>query len=78
VQSERFRRFAYEKLIGRDKANLDMAWLQDNSLEDPDSLRAPEVLIAEIQEELAAILKQFDEIAAGLGVDPPEPADLAE
>jgi type I restriction enzyme M protein len=41
-------------------------------------LPAPEVLIAEIQEEMAAILTQFGDIAAGLGVEPLEPADVAE
>jgi hypothetical protein len=34
--------------------------------------------VAEIQEEMAASLKQFGEIAVGLGVDPLEPADVAE
>jgi hypothetical protein len=47
-------------------------------LEDPESLPAPEVLIAEIQEEMAAILKQFGEIAVGLDVEPLEVADVAE
>jgi type I restriction enzyme M protein len=78
VESERFRRFSYEELIARDKANLDIAWLKDDSLEDPDNLPAPEVLIAEIQEEMAAILKQFGEIAVGLGVEPVEADAVAE
>jgi type I restriction enzyme M protein len=78
VESERFRRFSYEELIARDKVNLDMTWLKDESLEDPDNLPAPEVLIAEIQEEMAAILKQFGEIAVGLGVEPLEAAAVVE
>ncbi|HEY4605904.1 MAG TPA: N-6 DNA methylase, partial [Blastococcus sp.] len=78
VESERFRRFSYEELVARDKVNLDITWLKDDSLEDPDNLPAPEVLIAEIQEEMAAILKQFAEIAVGLDVDPLEAADVAE
>ncbi|MGY1827600.1 N-6 DNA methylase [Blastococcus sp. SYSU DS0541] len=78
VESERFRRFTYKELIARDKVNLDITWLKDDSLEDPDSLPAPDVLIAEIQEEMAAILKQFGEIAVGLGVEPLEPAEVAE
>jgi hypothetical protein len=36
------------------------------------------VLIAEIQEEMTAILKQFGEIASGLGVDPVEPVEVGE
>jgi type I restriction enzyme M protein len=39
--SERFRRFSYDELISRDKVNLDIAWLKDDSLEDPDSLPTP-------------------------------------
>jgi type I restriction enzyme M protein len=78
VESERFHRFSYDELVAREKANLDIVWLEDDSLENPDTLPAPEVLIAEIQEEMAAILKQFGEIAAGLGVEPLEPADVAE
>lgn len=78
MESERFRRFTYEELVARDKVNLDITWLKDDSLEDPDSLSAPEVLIAEIQEEMAAILKQFGEIAVGLGAEPLEVAEVAE
>jgi len=54
VESERFRRFSYEELVARDKVNLGMTWLEDVSLEGSDSLPAPEVLIAEIQDEMAA------------------------
>jgi type I restriction enzyme M protein len=78
VESERFRRFSYEDLIARDKVSLDITWLEAESLEDPNSLPAPEVLIAEIQEEMAAILKQFGEIAVGLGVEALEPEAVAE
>ncbi|MGY2003278.1 hypothetical protein [Blastococcus sp. SYSU DS1024] len=75
MESQRFRRFSYEELIARAKVNLDIAWLKDDSLEDPDSMLAPEVLIFEIQEEMAAILKQFGEIAVDLGVEPLEVAE---
>ena len=70
VESDRFRRFAYEDLIARDKANLDIIWLKDDSLEDPDSLPTPDVLIAEIQDEMAALMTQFAELAAGLDGTP--------
>ena len=69
VESERFRRFSYDELIARDKINLDITWLKDDSLEDPDSLPEPAVLIAEIHDEMKAIMRQFADIAAGLGVD---------
>jgi type I restriction enzyme M protein len=63
-ESERFRSFAYDELIARDKANLDIFWLKDESLEDADRLPAPSVLAAEIIESLEAALEQFREVAA--------------
>ena len=75
VESERFRKFTYDDLIARDKVNLDITWLKDDSLEDPDSLPEPAVLIAEIYDEMKAIMLQFADIAAGLGVDLDETAD---
>ncbi|MBT2411620.1 hypothetical protein J7I94_13755 [Streptomyces sp. ISL-12] len=39
--------FTYEELAARDKANLDITWLRDPSLDDADSLPAPEVLAAD-------------------------------
>jgi type I restriction enzyme M protein len=40
-ETERFRRFGYDQLIKRDKLNLDILWLKDASLDDPDSLPRP-------------------------------------
>jgi type I restriction enzyme M protein len=69
VETERFRRFSYAELVARDKVNLDITWLKDDSLEDPDSLPEPAVLIAEIHDEMRALVRQFADIAAGLGVE---------
>ena len=66
AESERFRRFTYDEIVSRDKANLDIFWLRDDSLEDADSLPAPEVLAQEIAEDLEAALAEFAEIAATL------------
>src|SRR5688572_6333082 len=65
-ESERFRRFTYDELIQRDKASLDVFWLRDESLEDTDNLPAPEVIAAEIVEDLEAALAEFSEIAVAL------------
>ena len=67
VESERFRRFSYQELVSRDKASLDVFWLRDESLEDADNLPAPELIAAEIIEDLEAALAQFAEIALSLG-----------
>ncbi len=55
---------------GRDKANLDIFWLRDESLEDTDNLPAPGVIAAEIVEDLQSALAEFTELAESLhGID---------
>src|SRR5215472_9976174 len=66
TESERFKCFAYDDLIKRDKVNLDIFWLKDESLEDSANLPAPEIIAAEIVEDLEAALEQFAEIATDL------------
>jgi len=66
IESERFRCFGYDELVARDKANVDITWLRDESLDDAASLPAPGVMAAEIVEELEAALAQFTELAASL------------
>ena len=66
-ESERFKCFSYDDLSKRDKVNLDIFWLKDESLEDSANLPAPDIIAAEIMEDLQAALEQFSEIAADLG-----------
>jgi type I restriction enzyme M protein len=54
VESERFKKYDYAELIGRDKINLDITWLNDESETDASSLPDPDTLIAEIVEDLTA------------------------
>jgi len=61
-ETERFKRFTYDELMRRDKANLDIFWLRDKSLEGAQDLQPPEVIAAEIAENLEAALEQFAEI----------------
>ena len=65
-ETERFKCFAYDDLVKRDKANLDIFWLKDESLEDSANLPAPDIIAAEIVEDLEAALEQFAEIATDL------------
>ncbi|MBI3910861.1 MAG: SAM-dependent DNA methyltransferase [Armatimonadetes bacterium] len=65
----RWRPLSYEELIQRDKVSLDIFWLRDESLEDSANLPDPDVLAAEIAEDLEAALDQFAQIAADLGVE---------
>ncbi|MGE5154905.1 MAG: hypothetical protein ACM3ST_12935, partial [Bdellovibrio bacteriovorus] len=62
----RWRAYAYEELVARDKASLDIFWLKDDSLADSDNLPPPEVIAQEIVEDLEAALEQFRLIAADL------------
>ncbi len=66
VASERWKAFSYDELVARDKVNLDITWLRDESLEDADHLPAPEVIAREIVEDLTAALAQFEAVAAAL------------
>jgi type I restriction enzyme M protein len=58
VESERFKKFAYADLIARDKTNLDITCLKDDSETDVADLPDPELLIAEIVEDLMAAARE--------------------
>ncbi|WP_279071748.1 class I SAM-dependent DNA methyltransferase [Microbacterium lacticum] len=66
TESERWKSFEYDELIARDKVNLDITWLRDDSLDDLDSLPAPDVIAREIVEDLTAALAEFEAVAAAL------------
>ncbi|MBU4216248.1 MAG: type I restriction-modification system subunit M [Actinobacteria bacterium] len=61
-ESDRFRGFTYDELIQRDKVNLDIFWLKDETLEDTENLPDPDVLASEIIENLGAALEHFESI----------------
>ena len=67
IESDQFRAFTYDDLVARDKTNLDLIWLKDESIEDAADLPAPEVLALEIKEELQSALEEIDAIIAALG-----------
>jgi type I restriction enzyme M protein len=66
-ESERFRAFTFNEIMGRDKVSLDIFWLKDESLEDTENLPDPDVLAEEIVVSLQAALVQFENIAEELG-----------
>jgi type I restriction enzyme M protein len=65
----RWRSFTYDELMERDKVNLDIFWLRDESLEDSANLPSPDVLALEIVEDLKAALSQFESIEEELSAD---------
>lgn len=75
VESERWKSFTHDELIARDKVNLDITWLRDESLEDVDNLPAPEIIAREIVEDLTAALAEFEAVAAALEAGASGPPD---
>lgn len=62
----RWRCYDYVELLKRDKLNLDLFWVRDKSLTDTDSLPAPDIIAAEIADDLETALEQFTKVAARL------------
>lgn len=62
----RWRAFSYDELIARDKVSLDIFWLKDDSIADNADLPDPEILAAQILEDLEVALQQFREIVDDL------------
>jgi type I restriction enzyme M protein len=77
----RWRCYELEDLLARDKISLDLFWLKDDSLLDSDNLPEPDVIAAEIAEDLRSVLEQMEEILGDLelsSVQPEEESDLVE
>jgi hypothetical protein len=62
--------YRYDELVQRDKCSLDIFWLWDESLEDSDNLPSPDVIAAEIIEDLRAAQERFAEIQSDLSRKP--------
>jgi type I restriction enzyme M protein len=69
-ESEKFKRFPLETLLARDKVNLDIFWVKDHALDDPDLLPSPDEVAAEIVESLETALDRFRNVAKALGEGP--------
>lgn len=66
AETERFRFYSYSDLVSRDKANLDIFWLKDNSFDSVGNLPTPDILQQEIIDHLEAALLSFRDMAAAL------------
>lgn len=62
TQVGRWRRYTYNDIINRDKANMDIFWLKDNNLIDLDNLPEPDDLINDIIENIESALANFKTI----------------
>jgi type I restriction enzyme M protein len=65
-ETEQFKKFTYDEITSRDKTNLDIFWLKDDSLADMDNLPDPDILALEIVENIEAGLLSFREIVNNL------------
>ena len=73
--SGRWRRYDYGELLQRDKLSLDITWLRDDSLEDSANLPDPDVIAAEIADDLRSALEQLEAIYSDLAAAQPAPLD---
>ena len=62
----RWRKFSAEEILKRDKKSLDIFWVKDKSLADLDSLPDPDVLAADIIDNLQSAMDSFNELMATL------------
>ena len=62
TESERFRAFSAESILARDKANLDIFWLKDESLGEIESLPNPREIATMIKSDLQSAMREFDSI----------------
>jgi type I restriction enzyme M protein len=69
-ESEKFKRFPLKTLLARDKVNLDIFWVKDHALDDPDLLPPPVEVAAEIVESLETAIDRFRNVAKALGEGP--------
>ena len=58
----RWRKYIFDEIVSRDKTSLDIFWIRDESLADLDNLPDPDLLAAEIVENLEAGLESFKQI----------------
>jgi transposase-like protein len=66
AQGPRWKSYPYAELLARDKVNLDLTWLRDESHENIDNLPAPHIIARNIVEDLTAALAEFEAITTAL------------
>lgn len=70
AETERFKHLPLETLLARDRLNLDIFWLKDDTLDDPDLLPPPDEVAEEIVESLETALERFRSVAKQLAQGP--------
>jgi type I restriction enzyme M protein len=62
----RWRKYSYSEILSRDKINLDIIWLKDETLVDLDALAEPEILLQEVIDNIESVLNSFKEVVKEL------------
>ncbi len=80
-ESIAFKRYLYDEIAARPGFNLDVwADVEEEGIEDPQDLPAPEVIAEEIAEKLAGAVEQFEALSQSLrarrAIASGEPLDL--
>jgi len=65
-QTGRWRKYTYEELVSRDKANLDITWISDDSMVDFDNIPDPDELLNDIIENIESALINIKTIKESL------------
>lgn len=64
--SGRWKKYSSKEILARDKTNMDIFWLKDDSLIDLDNLPEPEVLLTEIIDNIESAFENFKTIRESL------------
>ena len=68
-ETERFKSSTYDELLKRDKVNLDIFWLRDESLKDSGNLPPPNIIAEKkIVENFEPVLEKFCQIEHDLKI----------
>ena len=61
-KSDRFLSFTYDEISRRDKTNLDIFWVKDQSLEDAEHIPDPSEIVPKIQKELQSAVSSINKL----------------
>ncbi len=61
-ESEKFKKFSIDEILSRDKINLDITWLKDESLQELENLPEPKVILGEIMENLQTAMSELGKV----------------
>ena len=61
-QNERFKCFNIDEILKRDKTNLDISWIKEQSVINSENIASPDEILEEIKADIAAALGELEQI----------------